>query len=440
MRTDDVRSDYDRVFDLLKAHHKWFSESLPLIASENVVSTAVKEAIVSDFGNRYAEGWPGERVYAGCTYIDEVERLAIKLAKQLFGAEFVDVRPVSGVNSNVVAYTAFTSPGDVVMALSIPNGGHISYGRSELGGTAGSVRGLKVEYLVFDQDSMNIDVDATIAKVKRLESEGVKIKMVIFGASVFLFPHPVKELGSFFHSIGASVHYDGAHVLGLIAGKRFQDPLRDGSDIVTGSTHKTLPGPQGGIVLSWEKYAEVIKRATFPGNVSNHHLHHVAGKAVAFAEMMAFGESYANQVVENAKAFAESLHGKGMTVFGESLGFTQSHQVLVDVTKQGDGGIMEKRLESANIIANRNMIPSDIKAGRHFDHPGGLRFGVQELTRLGMGKDQMDSVAELITKVVLKGEDPSKVASEVRSLRREYQRVHYAFETSRDAYEYVSLR
>ncbi len=440
MRTDDVHSDYDRIFDLLKAHHKWFSESLPLIASENVVSAAVKEAVVSDFGNRYAEGWPGERVYAGCTYIDEVERLAIKLAKQLFGAEFVDVRPVSGVNSNVIAYTAFTNPGDVVMALSIPNGGHISYGRSELGGTAGSVRGLKVEYLVFDQDSMNIDVDATIAKVKRLESEGVKIKMAIFGASVFLFPHPVKELGSFFHSIGASVLYDGAHVLGLIAGKRFQDPLRDGSDIVTGSTHKTLPGPQGGIVLSWEKYADAIKRATFPGNVSNHHLHHVAGKAVAFAEMLAFGESYASQVVDNAKAFAESLHSKGMTVFGESLGFTQSHQVLVDVTKQGDGGTMEKRLESANIIANRNMIPSDIKAGRHFDHPGGLRFGVQELTRLGMGRDQMDSVAELIAKIVLKGDDPIKVASEVRSLRREYQRVHYAFETSRDAYEYVVLR
>ena len=440
MKADEVRADYDKVFDLLKAHHKWFSESLPLIASENVVSAAVKEAVASDFGNRYAEGWPGERVYAGCVYIDEVERLAIKLAKELFGAEFVDVRPVSGVNSNVVAYTAFTNPGDVIMALSIPNGGHISYGRSELGGTAGSVRGLKVEYLVFDQESMNVDVDGTIAKVKRLEAEGVKPKMVIFGASVFLFPHPVKELGEFFHSIGTTVHYDGAHVLGLIAGKQFQDPLRDGADVVTGSTHKTLPGPQGGIVLSWEKYGDVIKRATFPGNVSNHHLHHVAGKAVAFAEMLAFGTPYSTEVVQNAKALAESMHSRGITVFGERLGFTQSHQVLVDVTKQGDGGTLEKKLEAANIIANRNMIPSDIKAGRHFDHPGGLRFGVQELTRLGMGKDQMDTVAELIAKIVVKGVDPSDVAQEVRDFRREYQKVHFAFESARDAYEYVSLR
>jgi glycine hydroxymethyltransferase len=440
MGTDAARGDYDKVFELLRAHHKWFSEGLPLIASENVASAAVREAVASDFGNRYAEGWPGERVYAGCIYIDEVERIAIRLAKQLFDAEFVDVRPISGVNSNVVAYTAFTNPGDVVMALSIPNGGHISYGKSELGGTAGSVRGLKVEYLVFDQECMNVDVDGTIAKVRRLETEGVKPKMVILGASVFLFPHPVKELESFFHSIGATVHYDGAHVLGLIAGKRFQDPLREGADIVTGSTHKTLPGPQGGIVLSWTKYGDVIKRATFPGNVSNHHLHHVAGKAVAFAEMLAFGELYASEIVKNSKALAESLSAKGITVFGERLGFTRSHQVLVDVTKYGDGGTLEKRLELANIIANRNMIPTDIKMGRHFDHPGGLRFGVQELTRLGMGKDQMDAVADLMAKVIVKGEDPSGVAGEVRSFRKEYQKVHYAFDTAKDAYEYISLR
>jgi glycine hydroxymethyltransferase len=440
MRADSVHDDYDKIFELLRAHHKWFSECLPLIASENVVSDAVKEAIVSDFGNRYAEGWPGERVYAGCTYIDEVERIAIRLAKQLFDAEFVDVRPVSGVNSNVIAYTAMTNPGDTVMALSIPNGGHISYGRSELGGTAGSVRGLKVEYLVFDQESMNIDVDGTIAKVKKLEAEGIKPKMVIFGASVFLFPHPVKELESFFHSSGASVHYDGAHVLGLIAGKQFQDPLREGADLVTGSTHKTLPGPQGGIVLSWNRYGDVIKRATFPGNVSNHHLHHVAGKAVAFAEMLAFGELYAQEIIKNSKKLAESLSSRGVNVFGEKLGFTRSHQVLVDVTKYGDGGTLEKKLESANIIANRNMIPTDIKAGRHFDHPGGLRFGVQELTRLGMGRDQMDQVAELIAKIVVKSEDPDKVADEVRNLRHGYQKISYAFDTAKGAYEYISLR
>jgi glycine hydroxymethyltransferase len=434
------KDDYDRVFDLLKAHHKWFNESLPLIASENVTSAAVKEAIVSDFGHRYAEGWPGERVYAGCVYIDEVERIAIKTAKQLFDAEFVDVRPVSGVNANLVAYTVLANPGDTVMALSIPNGGHISYGRNELGGTAGSVRGLKVEYLVFDQEQMNIDVDATVAKVKKLQGEGKTPKLVIFGASVFLFPHPVKELASFFKSIGASVMYDGAHVLGLIAGKQFQDPLREGVDVLTGSTHKTLPGPQGGMVISWRRLENVIKRATFPGNVSNHHLHHVAGKAVAFAEMLAFGREYAAEVVKNAQALAEGLSTRGIPVFGEKLGYTKSHQVLVDVTKYGDGGTLEKKLESANIIVNRNMIPLDIKAGRHFEHPGGLRFGVQELTRLGMGKSEMDHVASLIADVVVKGCEPLQVVEDVKELRRGFQKVMFSFDTQKDAYAYVTIR
>jgi glycine hydroxymethyltransferase len=166
----------------------------------------------------------------------------------------------------------------------------------------------------------------------------------------------------------------------------------------------------------------------------------VAGKAVVFAEMLAFGELYAQEIVKNSRRMAESLSSRGVDVFGEKLGFTRSHQVLVDVTKYGDGGTLEKKLESANIIANRNMIPTDIKAGRHFDHPGGLRFGVQELTRLGMGRDQMDQVAELIAKIVVRDEEPSKVASEVKDLRRGYQKISYAFDTAKDAYEYISLR
>jgi len=440
MNMESGRDDYDAVFDLLRSHHKWFSESLPLVASENIVSAAVKEAIVSDFGCRYAEGWPGERVYAGCVYIDEVERIAMRLARKLFDAEFVDVRPVSGVNSNLVAYTALTQPGDTVMALSIPNGGHISYGKSEIGGTAGVVRGLKVEYFPFDQENMNINVDATINKVEKLKKENRAPKLAIFGASVFLFPHPVKELESLFHSVGTSIMYDGAHVLGLIAGKRFQDPLREGVDVVTGSTHKTLPGPQGGIVISWSRLADAVKKATFPGNVSNHHLHHVAGKAVAFAEMMAYGEEYASQITKNARSLAEALNSRGMKVFGAKLGFTESHQVLVDVTEYGDGGTLEKELEKANIIANRNMTPADIKAGRHFEHPGGLRFGVQELTRLGMKADEMDQVADFIADVVVRRKEPRLVGIKVAEFRRQYQKVCYAFDTTKEAYAYIKLR
>jgi glycine hydroxymethyltransferase len=378
-------------------------------------------------------------VYAGCTYLDEVERSAINLAKQLFAAQFVDVRPVSGVNSNLISYTAFGRPGDTVMALSIPNGGHISYGKLELGGTAGAVRGLDVQYFPFDPDSMNIDVDKTKTKVQKLISEGKTPKMAIFGASVFLFPHPLKELESFFHSLNAIIMYDSAHVLGLIAGKRFQDPLREGADVVTGSTHKTLPGPQGGIILSWEKYADVLKKAAFPSNLSNHHLHSVAGKAVAFCEMLAFGEEYASNVIRNAKAFAESLASKGFKVLGEKMGYTDSHQVIVDVSMYRGGGILEKELERANIIANRNMIHDDIKANRHYDNPGGLRFGVQELTRLGMGPQEMMVIADFIADVIIRFKSSQEIAKKVSEFRSQFRKLKYTFDLN-EAYTYFQLR
>lgn len=358
----------------------------------------------------------------------------------MFAAEFADVRPIAGVNANLIAYTAFCKPGDTVMALAIPNGGHISYGKMELGGTAGAVRGLRIEYLRFDPDTMNIDVDATKAKVEGLAKEGRTPKMVIFGASVFLFPHPMKELEPFFRSLGSAILYDSAHVLGLVAGGQFQDPLREGADLITGSTHKTFPGPQGGLVLSFNRHAEVLKKAAFPSNLSNHHLHHVAGKAVALAEFLAFGREYAAATVKNAQALASALSSLGIRVFGEKMGYTKSHQVLIDVSEFEGGGVLEKELERANIIVNRNMIPSDIKAGRHFDNPGGLRFGVQEVTRLGMGTDDMDRIAELIDRVIRKRRDSASVAKDVEALRREHVGLKYAFDTQKEAYAYVRMR
>src|SRR2546428_785431 len=340
------RESYQRVFELLQAHHEWFSGAFPLIASENIPSPAVKEAILSDFGNRYAEGWTGERVYAGCRYIDQVEQICIDLAKQLFQVDFADVRPISGVCANLVAYTTFTTPGDTMMALAIPAGGHISMGRKEFGGTAGSVRGLNVEYFPFDTEEMNIDIDATEKK----------------------------------------------------------------------------------------------KKATFPGNVSNHHLHHLAGKAIMFAEMLAYGREYAAQIVKNSKALAQALHELGFKVLGEKKGFTKSHLLVADITKYGDGKTIEKKLEDANIILNRNLLPYDIKEGRHFEAPGGIRCGVSEVTRLGMKESEMKEIAQLMYRVVVKGDDPAKVGRNVNEFRKEFTRVHYAFESTRDAYEYIQLR
>jgi len=434
------REYYDKTFGLLRRHHEWFREAVPLIASENVPSPAVREALTTDFGNRYAEGWPGERVYAGCTYIDAVELTCIELMKKLFDAEFVDVRPISGVVANLVLYTAFTKPGDVMMALSIPCGGHISMGKKKLGGTAGTVHDLDVQYLALDYEELNLDVDKTKKRVEKLVEKGTPPKLVVFGGSVFPFPHPMAELADVFRDVGATVAYDAAHVAGLIACGCFQDPLREGADVVTLSTHKTLFGPQHGGILSWEKYADMIKRATFPGMVSNHHLHAVAGVAIACAEMLEFGEAYARQVIKNSKALGQALYERGFDVLGEHKGFTESHVLLADITKQGDGGTIEGELEKANIILNRNLLPWDIKEGRHFMHPGGIRMGTSEVTRLGMKESEMTEIAEFMKRVIINKETVDKVKKDVATFRKGYQKVHYCFEDATEAYEYLKIR
>lgn len=425
---------YRRTLELVRKHHEWFKRSIPLVASENITSPAVREMLICDFQHRYAEGWPGERVYAGCLYIDQVELIAIELAKELFKAEHANVQPVSGVTANLATYTALTEPGDRMMCLSIANGGHISMGKKQFGGTAGAVHGLEVEYFPFDEKRMNIDEDAAEEKMKE-----VKPKLVTFGGSVFLFPHPVRRLSKVAKDLGARVMYDAAHVAGLIAGGQFQDPLREGAEVMTCSTHKTLPGPQHGMILCTSELADAINRAVFPGVVSNHHLHAVAALVVALAEMMEFGKEYAAQIVRNAQALAKALHDEGFNVLCPELGFTKSHTILVDVSELGDGGTIEAKLERANIILNRNLLPWDPRHGRHYKNPGGIRLGTSEVTRLGMKEPEMREIARFIRRVVIDGEPEEKIAAEVAEFRKDYQKVHYGFESAVEAYEYIRI-
>ena len=440
MTNTSNKDAYDEVFENLQKHNKWFENSIPLIASENVPSPAVREAIISDFGNRYAEGWPGERVYAGCTYIDEVEVQCMDLAKRLFNAEFADVRPISGVVANLAIYSAFSNPGDVMIAPSIPAGGHISHGKKEHSGTAGLVHGLEIEFFAFDPEEMNIDVEKTKAKVQELDKQGKLPKIAMFGGSVFLFPHPVKELADFLKGYNMHINYDAAHVAGLIAGGQFQDPLREGVDTMTMSTHKTLFGPQGGLVLAFEKDADAIKKATFPGLTSSHHIHHMAGKAVTFAEALEFGKDYASQTIKNAKSLALELDNLGFKVLGEKMGYTNSHQTVVNVLDYGDGGKIEADLEKANIIVNRQLIPGDLKAKRNYMSPGGIRLGTSEITRLGMKESEMQQIASLIKQVIIDKKDPKEITSQVIDFRKNYQKTEYCFDNKLGAYEYVKLR
>lgn len=418
-------SEFKSVISKVRSHERWFSESLPMIASENLASEPVRRVLSSDLGHRYAEGWPGERVYAGCRYIDQIELQAIALGKKLFRAEHVDVRPVSGVVANLAVYSAFTNPGDTMMALSIPNGGHISHGKKDFGGSAGAVHGLEVAYFAFDKESMNIDVDETKKRIAALPS----LKLAMFGCSLFLFPHPIKELEQAIHDKGGVICYDAAHVAGLIAGGQFQDPLREGAQVMTFSTHKVLFGPQGGAIASNAGLAEPLKKAVFPGLTSNHHLNNVAAKAMVFAEFLRFGSRYAKDVVKNAQTLAGRLAALGEKVLGEKNGYTMSHQVALDITKYSDGGVVEKLLEDQNIICNREPIPGDLQAGRHYTNPGGIRLGVAELTRLGMGKSEMKEVAEIIH-VALGGTKRRETVVRVKELRKGFQKVKYSFRDS----------
>lgn len=413
-----------KIKEITKEHHKWMENSINLIASENITSTSVREALASDLSHRYAEGLSGCRLYEGCKYVDQIEDITVDLSKRIFKAEHANVQPVSGVVANLATFFALANFNDRIMALEVPVGGHISHANV----SAAGVRGLKVTPHPFDENKMNIDPDAM--KKEILEK---KPKIVLLGGSVFLFPHPVKEAREAADEVGAKVMYDGAHVLGLIAGGRFQDPLKEGADVLAGSTHKTFPGPQGGIILCKEDISRKIDDAVFPGVVSNHHLHHLAALGIATAEMLEFGSAYADQIIKNAKALAQNLYELGFNVLCEDLGFTESHQVAMDVSNLGDVAKLAKELEANNIILNKNLLPWDDV--NRSDDPSGIRIGTQEITRRGLKESHMSEVAEFIKRVAMNGEN---VKDEVTEFISQYNKVHYAFKED-DAYKYIEF-
>jgi len=413
-----------KIKEITKKHHEWMKNSINLIASENITSTSVREALSSDLSHRYAEGLPGKRFYEGCQYIDQIEEMTIALSKKLFQAEHANVQPISGVVANLASFFAVSGQGDAIMALDVPVGGHISHAPV----SAAGIRCLDVHPHPFDPDNMNIDADAM--KKSILEE---KPKIVLLGGSLFLFPHPVETAREAADEVGAKVMYDGAHVMGLIAGGHFQDPLKEGADLLVGSTHKTFPGPQGGIILCKKDIAEVVDDAVFPGVVSNHHLHHLAALGIATAEMLEFGADYAHQTIINAQKLGESLYELGFNVLCEDQGFTKSHQVAMDVSNISHASILAKTLEKNNIILNKNLLPWDDV--NRTDDPSGIRMGTQEITRRGMKESEMVEVAEYIKRVVMDGET---VEDEVTEFMGQYTQVHYAFQPD-DAYRYLEF-
>ncbi len=396
------------VFDLIKKQSELMKSSIPLIASENVTSRFVRECYLSDFGHRYAIGDFERRIYSGCSVIDELEALAVELTKKLFGCEHANVRPVSGTVANLAVYRALAECGDKIMALPIRCGGHFSFHDSA------SVRCLNTVEIPFDSVNFNVDLDAF---KKRVLEENPKL--IVLGASVFLFPHPVREVVEMAGDVGAKVVYDGSHVLGLIAGKEFQDPVKEGADVVTASTHKTFPGPQRAVIMCKRELAEKIDYAVMPCLVSNHHIHSLAGYAMACLEMMEFGRDYAKQTVKNAKKLAEELYNLGYKVLCPHLDFTQSHQIVVDF---GNGWSAVEKLERVNIFTNPCLLPWDD------DSPSGVRMGVQEVTRLGMKEEEMVEIARFIDMVLKDKKPPEKIREEIKEFKSNFTTVKYSFD------------
>ena len=415
-----TRESVTRALEAIENSGRHYRDSLPMIASENIISPLVRKACNSDIHGRYAEGLPFKRYYQGCDDFDTIEDLGIISEKKVFNCTFANIQSTSGTNSNIGTLKALTKPGDTITAVSTADGGHISHAR--MGGVG--VRGLNLITYPWDEDRMEPDIDASAKLIRESEPS-----LALFGQSVFLFPTPMKELADVAHEVDAKVMYDSAHVLGLIAGGQFQDPLGEGADVMTGSSHKTFPGPQGGFVLSKsedEKFHRKLNSGIFPGVCSSYHLHHVAGKVISLLEFEEFGEKYASDIIANSKALASALASEGFDVLAEDRGYTESHQV---VTRHGEkdsgaGRKAAKILEDSGIITNMNMLPGDTKALS----PSGLRLGTPELTRLGMGTDEMQDIAKFFSRALISKESPKNIRNDIMSFKSNFQTVNYCFE------------
>ena len=406
-----------KILSLLRKHNQWRRECINLIASENVMSPLCERVYPSDLMHRYAEGLPFRRYYQGTKYIDIIEDLANKAFKEHFGANFVDLRPISGTLANLAVFSALAKNKDKILTLGINSGSHVSH---EEPGVPG-ILGLEVFHIEFNKKELNIDIEKTKKKILK-----IRPRFIVLGGSVILFPQPVKELKQICQRVGARIVYDAAHVFGLVASGFFQDPLKEGADIITSSTHKTFPGPQGGIILGRieKELQKKIQIKVFPGVLSNHHLHRLPPLYITLMEIKRYGKDYARQIIKNAQTLAKQLYDFGFNVIGKEKGFTQSHQVLVDVKKNGGGDFVAKSLERANIILNKNVLLGgrvDVK------NPTGIRIGVQEMTRFGMEEREMRQIANFIKEVILDKKSPERVKRRVIDFRRSFQEIKYGF-------------
>jgi glycine hydroxymethyltransferase len=380
--------------DAMLAEARRENSKIELIASENFCSPAVLAALGTPLTNKYAEGYPGKRYYGGCEHVDVVERLAIDRAKSLFGADHANVQPHAGAQANVAAYFAFLKPGDTLMGMALPHGGHLTHGHfASFSGKLFNV----VSYGVTETDE-TIDMDE-VADIARRE----RPKMIVTGASAYSRLWDFEAFRTIAEDVGALFLVDAAHFIGLVAGGAHPNPVPY-ADIVTNTTHKTLRGPRGAMIMCKEEYASAIDKSVFPGWQGGPLMHSIAAKAVAFAEA-ATGEfrDYSHQVVANAKAMAGTFVDEGLRIVS---GGTDNHLMLVDLRPVGiTGKEAEERLDDVGITVNKNAIPYDPE--KPFI-ASGIRIGTPAVTTCGMKEREVEEVARLIARIVKDDSDEAK--------------------------------
>ncbi len=367
-------------------------EGLEMIASENFVSQAVLEAVGSVFTNKYAEGYPGKRYYGGCEYADVVENLARDRARQLFGAEHVNVQPHSGSQANAAAYMAVINPGDTIMGLDLAHGGHLTHGHK----LSFSGKLYRVVFYGVDKQTERIDYDLLEATAER-----EKPKLIIGGGSAYPRIIDFARMRQIADKVGALLLIDMAHFAGLVAGGVHPSPVPH-AHLVTTTTHKTLRGPRAGMILCQQQFAVSVDRSVFPGQQGGPLVHVIAGKAAALREALEPEfKQYAQQVVVNAQALAETLMGEGYRVIS---GGTDTHVMLVDVFSRGIlGSEAENALQEAGITVNKNAIPFDVNPPLK---PSGIRIGSPAVTTRGMREPEMRTIAKWITEALDHRNDP----------------------------------
>ena len=391
----------------LEREYRRQQDNIELIASENITSPAVMAAVGSCLTNKYAEGYPGRRYYGGCEYVDEIERLAVDRARQLFGAEHANVQPHSGAQANLAAYAALLQPGDTLVGMDLSGGGHLTHGSSV--NQSGKLYHA-VSYGV-DPQTGRIDYDQVEDIVKKNRP-----KLLVAGASAYPRALDFKAFADIAHRHGALLLVDMAHIAGLVAGGQHESPVPY-ADVVTTTTHKTLRGPRGGVILCREEWAKKIDSAVFPGMQGGPLLHVIAGKAVCFREAMtAEFKEYARRVVENAAALAEAMRSEGFELVS---GGTDNHLMLVDLRSHGvTGRALQERLDELHITVNKNAIPNDPEKPMV---TSGVRIGTPCVTSRGFDAADMQTIAHCIARAC-RGEasDREYILSAVAALTEKY--------------------